>query len=121
MSRLFVLVFALLLPFQFAWAGAAAYCQHEGEPEGQSTSVSHFGHHSHVHKDAGGAKQGAASKLVADSDCGVCHAAGASLTGAAAGLPAAGPTPAPWLAATADPPASAPARAPDRPQWLRLA
>ena len=123
MSRLFVLVFALLLPFQFAWAGAAVYCQHEG-PSESSTGAPHFGHHSHVHTEADGTQKktaGGAGKLVADGDCGVCHAAGASLLGASTRQPAGASAAAPWLRQAAGPPTSAPARAPDRPQWPRLA
>jgi len=115
MLRFLALCFALLLPLQFAWAGAAAYCEHETS----SVRAEHFGHHAHVHEAEGGQK--ASGKFVADADCGACHATGsmlaANITGARA-LPSssAHAVPTPLL-----PIASAVGRAPDRPQWLRLA
>jgi cytochrome c5 len=114
MGRLFVFVVSLLLPLQFAWSAASAYCQHE-TTERQSQ---HFGHHFHAHK--GEAKKSPDSKLMADSDCASCHASAAAaiptqLDGCdfeAASLSA---------EVVASPPfSSALARAPDRPQWLRL-
>lgn len=114
MRRWLVIFFALLLPFQFAWSATSAYCQHE-TTEQQSK---HFGHHFHAHK--GDAKKPSDSKLLADADCASCQA------GAAAAIPAKfGGTD--FAAASlsteavASPPfESALARAPDRPQWLRL-
>ncbi|MBY4895890.1 cation efflux protein, CzcI family [Cupriavidus sp. AU9028] len=130
MRRLFLIVLMLILPLQFAWAGAAAYCQHEGR------GASHFGHHEHEHhagqagaqrQDAGArhdkhAKQDDQKKqLLVDPDCGTCHTASVPFALAQnpgtiamlpAGLPAAMATPSPrspW------------ARAPDRPQWHSLA
>jgi hypothetical protein len=114
MARLLLVFIALLLPLQFAWSAASAYCQHE-ITEQQSR---HFGHHFHAHK--GEAKKSSDSKLMADTDCASCHASAA----------AAMPTKldgcdfeATSLSAeiVASPPfTSALARAPDRPQWLRL-
>lgn len=114
MRRWLVLFFVVLLPLQFAWSAASAYCQHEtGEQQSQ-----HFGHHFHAHK--GEAKKSAAGKLMADPDCANCHAAGApaipmesdssdfSVTSTAVGH------------LTVPPFSSALSRAPDRPQWLRL-
>ncbi len=118
MVRLVALLLALLLPLQFAWGAAAAYCQHEtGTP-----AARHLGHHVHEHQaDAGAKKPAAGAKLAVDSDCMACHASGAALTSElAACLPAlvqAGRLAAPPL----DAHTSAPARAPDRPQWPRLA
>lgn len=117
MIRLLVLFLALLLPLQFAWAGAAEYCQHEAEP----AAALHLGHHEHRHEGASDGKTSAGGKWLLDADCNVCHAAGAPLI--------AGSTTVAPLAAlagraadlTAPPPASAPSRAPDRPQWSRLA
>ncbi|TXI25397.1 MAG: DUF2946 domain-containing protein [Roseateles sp.] len=74
------LLFALLfvLPLQFAWSAAAAYCAHEAAP-----AKSHLGHHTHEHKgDAGDssaeklhakASTAKAGKLMGDNDCGYCH------------------------------------------------
>lgn len=77
MRRWLTLLLLFVLPAQFAWAAAAAYCQHEAAPK-----AAHIGHHTHVHKgegaDAGGAGHEAAKaakvgKLAADNDCGYCH------------------------------------------------
>ena len=114
MLRSFLIFVAMLLPLQFTWSAASAYCQHE-TTEQQSK---HFGHHFHAHK--GEVKKSSDSKLMADSDCASCHANAATAI----------PTKldgrhfeAPSLIAgvVATPPfSSALARAPDRPQWLRL-
>jgi hypothetical protein len=114
MTRLFVVFIALLLPLQFAWSAASAYCQHEGsEPQSR-----HFGHHFHAHK--GEAKKSSDSKLLADADCASC------LAGTAAAIPTkldgrvlVAATPSAEVAAS-PPFTSALPRAPDRPQWLRL-
>ncbi|QEZ45127.1 cation efflux protein, CzcI family [Cupriavidus oxalaticus] len=122
MQRLLLILLALILPLQFAWAGAAAYCRHEVA----AAVKQHLGHHEHQHKaDAGqhAAKDSAdADKLgMADPDCGVCHVA--SVPFARADAP-------PMQASQHVEQAQAPpqpgfsshsARAPDRPQWPRLA
>lgn len=114
MSRILVLFFAVLLPLQFAWSAAAAYCQHETN----AAQATHFGHHVHVHK--ADAKKAADTKFAADTDCGACHATGLSYIASdspSADVPAATMRVASALPA---PMTSALARAPDRPQWLRL-
>lgn len=120
MRRLLLLLLAVLLPCQFAWAAAAAYCGHEG-PD----APWHIGHHVHVH-DAGktvakGGQQEDAKPGTLDNDCSFCHAAlqpvaYPSLTiamavshGDAIAVP-------PKAAFTSLVP-----RAPDRPQWRRFA
>jgi len=116
MSRFVALLLALLLPLQIAWGAAAAHCQHETD----SQALPHFGHHEHVHK--GDAKKApAGNNLVADNDCGYCHA-----TGVAAVIDAAPSTLPPAVVSNVAVPverrhASALARAPDRPQWPCLA
>jgi hypothetical protein len=114
MLRSFLVFVAFLLPLQFVWSAASAYCQHE-RSEQQSK---HFGHHFHAHK--GEAKKDSDSKLMADSDCASCNANVAAVIPTqldgrdfeAASLSA---------EVVASPPfSSALARAPDRPQWLRL-
>lgn len=113
MKRWLVVLLALLLPVQFAWAGAAAYCAHETD----ASRTQHFGHHEHVHKAA--AEKPAGAKSLGDNDCGTCHAGSALLeaTTSTSALPASSivvpHSPAPLPTALA--------RAPDRPQWLRLA
>ena len=113
MARLLVIVLALLLPLQFSWGAVLGYCQHETTP----AEAEHVGHHPHEHQ-AGKAKP-AGDK--ADADCGSCHVS--SLTGLLApDLQA--PAPAPrgdLVAALPHRYPSAPQRAPDRPQWPRLA
>ncbi|AGW94981.1 cation efflux protein, CzcI family [Cupriavidus sp. DF5525] len=132
MQRLLLILLALILPLQFAWAGAAAYCRHEVA----ASAKAHLGHHEHQHKADSGAhskasdkpggtvsdKAADADKLgLADPDCGICHIA--SLPFARADAPEVQAMRRVELA----PPASQPgfsshsARAPDRPQWLRLA
>ncbi|HKX40119.1 MAG TPA: DUF2946 family protein [Burkholderiaceae bacterium] len=119
MKRFFVLLLAVLLPLQFAWGAAAAYCQHETTTQ----SAAHLGHHQHVHKaEPGDGKVvgKVAGKLAADYDCGYCN------TATAAVMPAfETPLPSAFvvLSQALQPerePASAPQRAPDRPQWPRL-
>ena len=107
-----VLFFALLLPIQFAWSAASAYCAHE---PASSSQAGHFGHHFHAHHG-----EPKAAKLAADPDCASCHAAS---TPALASMHASGAVVTPAARAVRMPlPAfsSAPSRAPDRPQWLRL-
>ena len=115
MSRVLALFLAFTLLFQMSWAVAATYCEHETTPE----AAMHFGHHAHVHKSVDG-KNPVASKLAVDDDCSYCHAGHAAIiatafTGAAAVASSSASFPQPFMHA------SAPARAPDRPQWLRLA
>ncbi|TWI66423.1 hypothetical protein IP91_02237 [Pseudoduganella lurida] len=47
MKRLFLILLLALLPLQYAWAAAAAYCDHEAGKR------SHFGHHSHQQHGGG--------------------------------------------------------------------
>lgn len=115
MRRSFFIVFvALLLPFQIAWSAASAYCQHEGA--GQQSE--HVGHHFHAHK--GEATKSVDGKPMADSDCASCHASGAVAIPTTLDRSDLAATPV--LAKVVAPPlfTSALARAPDRPQWLRL-
>ncbi|MGY8525353.1 cation efflux protein, CzcI family [Paracidovorax citrulli] len=127
MRRFFLLVLMLILPFQFAWAGAAAYCQHETGP------VWHFGHHDHHHQqgsdqesgrellsDAGSGTQ-QDKTMLPDTDCGICHIA--SVPFAVAQQSSAASIRLPEI-----PPLLAHAMfpshwndAPDRPQWTSLA
>lgn len=114
MRRWLVLLFVVLLPLQFAWSAASAYCQHETD-ERQSQ---HFGHHFHVHED--GAKTTTASKLMADADCATCHATGAPLIAMKSDVRDFSATSTAAFHLAMRPFSSALVRAPDRPQWLRL-
>jgi len=72
MKRYFLIFLLVLLPLQFSWAVAGAYCAHE------EAAVSHFGHHVHKHhettddetRDDG---KHEAKKIQADTDCEYCH------------------------------------------------
>lgn len=74
MRRLLLVFLSILLPLQFAWAGAAAYCAHESADQ-PAAMTSHFGHHSHEHKadqhESG--KTGGKSVKLPDADCTACH------------------------------------------------
>lgn len=115
MRRFFALLLASALLFQMSWAVAATYCEHETSPK----AAAHFGHHVHVHK-AADAKKSVDNKFAVDDDCSYCHAGHAALVPMS--YTAVAP-PATAAAAFPQPPlhGSAPGRAPDRPQWLRLA
>lgn len=72
MKKYLLILMLFALPFQYSWAAAAAYCQHE------TTHASHFGHHSHHHHVAQAEKLAEKSdekgKLATlDDDCGYCH------------------------------------------------
>ena len=70
-KKLLLIFLLALLPLQFCWAAAAAYCQHEGEETTQ-----HFGHHSHQH-DAQADLPDEGDKVVkVHADCGYCHLSG---------------------------------------------
>ena len=72
MRRLLILLLLAVLPLQFAWGAAAAYCGHEKAP-----SAGHFGHHSHQHQAKAESDSGSAAKkasvLADDLDCAFCH------------------------------------------------
>ena len=78
MRRWLSIFLLILLPFQFSWAAAGSYCQHERQHE-TGKLASHFGHHEHQHKYAKGESsdaetRDAANKLGAlDNDCAMCH------------------------------------------------
>lgn len=67
-KKLILILLLAILPIQYSWAAAAAYCQHE-----QAQHTPHFGHHSHQHQatDEGGKDTGTSKQ--AHSDCEVCH------------------------------------------------
>lgn len=75
MRRLVLIIMMLLLPVQWTWAAAAAYCAHES-----NVGTQHIGHHVHEHHASGDvSKDGKTpSPPSADNDCGVCHLSGAA-------------------------------------------
>ena len=74
MRRWLSILLLVMLPFQFSWAAAASYCQHE-----TGKLSSHFGHHEHKHEVAKvktsdnerGDKTSSFGAL--DDDCVMCH------------------------------------------------
>jgi hypothetical protein len=115
MRRSLGLFLAFALLFQMSWAVAATYCEHETSPQASM----HFGHHVHVHKSVD-AKKDLAGQFAVDDDCSYCHAGHAALIA----TDYAGVTPGATASTAFSQPSlhgSAPARAPDRPQWIRLA
>ena len=83
MRRFLLIFFIFALPLQFTWGASARYCTHES-----AASVSHFGHHAHVHKAVPSDCGKAASQAgYDDADCGYCHLGCASpLTQSASSL-----------------------------------
>lgn len=117
MYRLVALLLALLLPLQFAWGAAAAYCQHETGLQ----SATHVGHHAHEHKADEGTKKAASANLAVDNDCTACHASCSAMACEPPASMQALALTSRLNVPTLDAHASAPTRAPDRPQWRRLA
>jgi len=67
MKRYLVMLLLVLLPLQFSWAAAGAYCAHE------EAAAPHFGHHVHKHDKANDDIKHEAKKVQADTDCDYCH------------------------------------------------
>jgi hypothetical protein len=117
MRRLFAILLLAVLPFQLAWASAAAYCEHEAG----AVAVSHFGHHMHSHSVSSDDSD-LKLKLKVHHDCSVCNAvAGHAVLQQLLYLP--GPTEiasVKW-SLPGERPGVPPNSVPDRPQWLGLA
>lgn len=64
--RWLLMVVVCMLPFQFAWSGAAAYCTHEAAP-----AAFHIGHHADPHAATGEAGEAAPAE---HADCSASHA-----------------------------------------------
>ncbi|MEH6435077.1 hypothetical protein [Massilia sp. DD77] len=67
MKRFFLILLLVLLPLQFSWAIAGAYCAHE------EAAAPHFGHHVHKHDKANEDGKHDAKKIQLDTDCDYCH------------------------------------------------
>ncbi|MFC4933100.1 cation efflux protein, CzcI family [Massilia sp. GCM10023247] len=72
MKRYFLILLLVLLPIQFSWAIAGAYCAHE------EAAATHFGHHQHKHDEptGDGTKDDGkheTKKIQLDIDCDYCH------------------------------------------------
>lgn len=74
MKKLILIFLLCIVPLQFAWAAAGAYCQHE-----QGTSSSHFGHHAHSHDGKHDAADGKTKAGKVHLDCSSCHASGGAI------------------------------------------
>ena len=119
MRRVLLMFLLVLLPFQYVWAAAAPYCQHE------QAAAQHVGHHEHKHqrsaKSSAGEPAKASGQLSAslDDDCGYCQqSASKPIFSGVSGLVIAGGLPLQPLASPA-----LPSRDPDRverPNWRRL-
>lgn len=74
MKRFLLILLLVLVPFQFAWATAGSYCQHE-----TGASSVHFGHHAHQHQGKADTSNAKAKLGKIDIDCPSCHGAGCAL------------------------------------------
>lgn len=119
MRRLLLVFLSILLPLQFAWAGAAVYCAHETADQ-PAAVTSHFGHHTHEHKAESHQGAGKSAKLP-DADCTACHFPGSHGVFAEVSMPGdyhyVTLRYQPRLYAFG----SIPSPVPDRPQWPRFA
>jgi hypothetical protein len=111
--NLLVMILLVFLPFQFTWAAAAGYCQHETD------APLHLGHHAHPHQ-ADDDPQKDKKPVGVEGDCVACHAGcAAALTRAQPFLPVAlAASSLPWPPRLA---ASPPGKRPERPQWTASA
>lgn len=119
MRRWLAILLLVLLPVQWAWGALAPVCEHQ---------VAHaLGTASHAGDDLGGDADLAADAVEAaadrTADCQSCHHCHGHGVGVLSAPPQAafGPGAAPPRPAGAASAADAPAAAPDRPQWPRLA
>lgn len=68
MKRLLLIFLLCVVPFQFAWAAAGAYCQHE-----TGAAPMHFGHHAHHHQIKAEKPDTHYTMGKLHPDCGSCH------------------------------------------------
>ncbi|HYD81642.1 MAG TPA: hypothetical protein VEC06_17705 [Paucimonas sp.] len=71
MKRLLLIFLLAWLPFQFVWAAAAPYCQHE-----EKMTSFHLGHHSHPSDDCSVKEptpDDDTSSFTTHEDCAYCH------------------------------------------------
>jgi hypothetical protein len=69
MKRLILILMLALVPLQFAWAAAGAYCLHE-----EGASSLHFGHHAHTHQAKSDTPDSKTKINKVHLDCSSCHA-----------------------------------------------
>jgi cytochrome c553 len=70
-KKLILILLLFILPFQFSWAAAGSYCQHE-----QGAGAHHFGHHAHQHQINADTPQDKSEAGKMHADCNACHGAG---------------------------------------------
>ncbi|WP_354677272.1 cation efflux protein, CzcI family [Cupriavidus plantarum] len=116
MRRYVLILVLIILPFQFSWAAAARYCQHE-----TVSAKWHLGHHEHRHQSSDQGKPDSEKKSVIDTDCGVCHAVSLQFIYSQPHDIAKGERLRFLKIRRAARFTSLNPRAPDRPQWVRLA
>ncbi|RZT36603.1 cation efflux protein, CzcI family [Cupriavidus agavae] len=115
MRRFLLICLLFVLPFQFSWAAAASYCQHE-------TTVAswHLGHHEHRHQAAQDGVEKEKMPVV-DTDCGVCHAVSVPMAWGDVAVESQAQGHGAGASRHEMPFSSRNPSAPDRPQWQRLA
>jgi len=118
MRRYLILFLLVLMPLQFSWAAAGAYCGHEAGEKAQ-----HFGHHPHQHASGDKSSDVGTGKVEKQKgshpDCSACHAGVVALID---GPPV--PDCVDWSSAEftrSDPISSSLNSPPERPQWAYLA
>ncbi len=77
MKRFFAILLMLILPLQFSFAAASAYCADEA-----NVAVEHYGHHAHEGKQAP-PDPDTTKKSAGEPECGACHLGCAKLQTAA--------------------------------------
>lgn len=119
MRRLLLVFFVILLPIQFAWAGAAAYCAHEDGGTKTGATAWHIGHHTHEHHADEYQKAAKPGAKLPDADCAACHFPGSHGVLAAVLLPGGDDVVTVRYLPRVSGFGSIPAPVPDRPQWSR--
>lgn len=121
MVRFILKLLVVIFLMQSAWAAAAVYCRHE-----LGLESTHFGHHSHAHKN-GNSDQAAPSDQPddtstsgIDNDCPYCHLGAMKAMRSIIVIVPALAEPPPAIAVAISYPAVFP-RQPERPNWRTAA
>jgi hypothetical protein len=78
-KKLLLILLLAIVPFQFAWAAAGVYCQHEN-----GAAAQHFGHHAHQHQGKSDSADGKTKSGKIHLDCSSCHGTGGAISPAEA-------------------------------------
>ena len=73
-KKLLLILLLAIVPFQFAWAAAGVYCQHENGAASQ-----HFGHHAHQHHGKSDSSDSKTKAGKVHLDCSSCHGTGCAI------------------------------------------